>query len=149
TGEPIGRSRWGADCAPDNRRLWEIWWAKYGKTFTVPSEKPASSWVPGYPKHPSLARPAELVLPKLLAAFGDKDIDVRRAALEGIGQLGPAGQGGLPHLTRALQDPDVTIRREAATALERMHDSAGPARRELLAAMRDSDDRVRTSAASA
>ena len=49
TGQPIGRSRWGADLKPENSKLWKDWWAKEGKTFKVPARKPAATWVPEYP----------------------------------------------------------------------------------------------------
>jgi Carbohydrate family 9 binding domain-like len=49
TGQPIGRSREGADLQPENKKLWKDWWAKEGKTFKVPSEKPNATWVPAYP----------------------------------------------------------------------------------------------------
>lgn len=49
TGQPIGRSRWGADLKPENKKLWNDWWAKEGKTFKVPAEKPNATWVPEYP----------------------------------------------------------------------------------------------------
>ncbi len=49
TGQPIGRSRWGADLHPENKKLWEDWWAKVGKTFKVPAQKPNATWAPSYP----------------------------------------------------------------------------------------------------
>lgn len=49
TGQPIGRSREGADLEPGNGKLWKDWWAREGKTFKVPAKKPAESWVPLYP----------------------------------------------------------------------------------------------------
>lgn len=49
TGQPIGRSREGADLKPENKKLWKDWWAKDGKTFKVPATKPNASWVPEYP----------------------------------------------------------------------------------------------------
>jgi hypothetical protein len=49
TGQPIGRSRWGADLKPENKKLWKAWWAKKGEIFKVPAQKPAATWVPAYP----------------------------------------------------------------------------------------------------
>src|SRR5205807_9903809 len=49
TGEPIGRSRWGTDCDPKNRKLWQEWWARSKKVFKVPNVKPNATWVPSYP----------------------------------------------------------------------------------------------------
>jgi len=49
TGQPIGRSRYGADREPGNKKLWKDWWAKEGKNFKVPATKPNDSWVPEYP----------------------------------------------------------------------------------------------------
>jgi hypothetical protein len=49
TGQPIGRSRWGTDCEPENRKRWQEWWDKAKRTFKVPKEKPNATWVPSYP----------------------------------------------------------------------------------------------------
>lgn len=49
TGEPIGRSRWGADRNPKNRKLWQEWWRQNHASFVVPAEKPNATWVPSYP----------------------------------------------------------------------------------------------------
>jgi HEAT repeat protein len=49
TGQPIGRSRWGTDCNPDNPQLWEEWWSRARKTFRVPTEKYNASCFPHYP----------------------------------------------------------------------------------------------------
>jgi hypothetical protein len=49
TGQPIGRSRWGSDLQPENKKLWTDWWVKEGQTFKVPTKKPNASWVPSYP----------------------------------------------------------------------------------------------------
>lgn len=50
TGVPIGRTRWGADLKPENRRLWREWWKREEGSFTPPAEKPNATWVPEYPK---------------------------------------------------------------------------------------------------
>jgi hypothetical protein len=49
TGEPIGRSRWGTDCDPENLKRWQEWWDKSKDTFKVPKQKPNATWVPSYP----------------------------------------------------------------------------------------------------
>lgn len=49
TSEPIGRSRWGCDLNPENKRLWREWWAENQHTFWVSEVKPAATWVPRYP----------------------------------------------------------------------------------------------------
>jgi hypothetical protein len=49
TGQPIGRSRYGADYHPDNQKRWREWWEKEKATFKVPIIKPNHSWVPSYP----------------------------------------------------------------------------------------------------
>src|SRR5262249_2767144 len=49
TGQPIGRSREGADLRPENKKLWKEWWSKEGKAFKVRAEKPNATWVPSYP----------------------------------------------------------------------------------------------------
>jgi hypothetical protein len=49
TCQEIGRSRLGADCNPENRKLWMEWWAKEKASFRVSPVKPNATWVPGYP----------------------------------------------------------------------------------------------------
>lgn len=49
TGQPIGRSRYGADGRPENHKLWQAWWAKSKQSFKVPLTKSNASWVPSYP----------------------------------------------------------------------------------------------------
>jgi hypothetical protein len=49
TNQPIGRSRGGADCKPENRNLWKAWWSEARLRFKVPKEKTNASWVPSYP----------------------------------------------------------------------------------------------------
>ena len=48
TGQPIGRSRMGADGNPENRALWHNWWLQNGWKFFVPTTKPRATWVPSY-----------------------------------------------------------------------------------------------------
>jgi hypothetical protein len=49
TAKSIGRSRYGADCKPENRRLWKEWWNEERGSFRVPKQKPNATWVPHYP----------------------------------------------------------------------------------------------------
>jgi hypothetical protein len=49
TGQPIGRSRYGADCNPENQKRWKEWWESEKATFKVPIIKPNHTWVPSYP----------------------------------------------------------------------------------------------------
>src|SRR5262249_32292501 len=49
TGQPMGRSRRGADCDPENRKRWQQWWQANKDTFVVPADKPNHTWVPAYP----------------------------------------------------------------------------------------------------
>jgi hypothetical protein len=49
TAQPIGRSRWGADCNPCNRDLWQTWWQENRAKVTIPAVRPNASWVPHYP----------------------------------------------------------------------------------------------------
>lgn len=56
TGEPIGRTRLGADLKPENKRLWSDWWKRQGGKFKVPREKPNETWVPWYPTKTSEER---------------------------------------------------------------------------------------------
>src|SRR5262249_29603662 len=46
TGEPIGRSRWGADCNPKNRQLWREWWQRTAKPSRFQQRSPKR---PGFP----------------------------------------------------------------------------------------------------
>jgi hypothetical protein len=55
TAQPIGRSRYGADCEPNNRKLWQRWWRENEGSFVVPVEKPLATWVPAYPAPESRA----------------------------------------------------------------------------------------------
>jgi HEAT repeat protein len=49
TGEPIGRSSDGADCHPNNKRLWKEWWRLAEQDFRVTADKLYATWVPAYP----------------------------------------------------------------------------------------------------
>jgi len=49
TGQPIGRSRAGADYDLSNRRRWIEWWEQAKRGFRVQATKPNATWVPLYP----------------------------------------------------------------------------------------------------
>lgn len=77
----------------------------------------------------------QIVRANLIAKLPDPAPEVRRAAVHGLGLLGPdsgprapgAGQGALA-LTRLLVDPDPQVRQDTAEALARLHDvRTGPA----------------------
>jgi hypothetical protein len=49
TGEPIGRTNGGADCHPNNKRLWKEWWRLAEQDFRETADKLDATWVPAYP----------------------------------------------------------------------------------------------------
>jgi HEAT repeat protein len=60
-------------------------------------------------------KPEEAV-PALTAALTDSDVDVRRQAAMGLGEIGPAAQSALPALEEFSKEPDRCA--SAATAIK-------------------------------
>lgn len=60
------------------------------------------------------------VMPTLLRALGDNDASVRRAAVDGLGKIGPPAASAMPQLTKALKDPDELTGKLAARAIDRI-----------------------------
>ena len=69
--------------------------------------------------------------------------DVRRAAIEALGKIGPPAQRAVPALEIALLHGDRTIRSSIAVSLGQI---GGPALRSLISMLRDGDNKVRTCA---
>ena len=84
----------------------------------------------------------EKVVPGLIEALHDKDWQVRKAAMEALGKLGPAAKDAVPAATTALlRDQSMDVRKEAAIMLGQI----GPEAREAIPALkrpfRESDPR--------
>jgi HEAT repeat protein len=89
--------------------------------------------------------PADPTVVRILTrAAEDRDELVRRAALEGLGNMGPQGVAAL---ASALGSSDYHVRRLAATALARLGSAAREAVPALSRALRDADTNVRRLAA--
>jgi len=86
------------------------------------------------------------VVPKLIAALGDKDWKVRRSATDALGELKADAKPAVPALIKALEDPDAWVRAGAAAALGRIGAEAAEAAEPLAAAAVDDDLFVRTCA---
>ena len=112
----------------------------------------------------------------LVAALGNADADVRRAAARSLGQIGPAalpplertvaaadrqgrcaaveamgwiGAMAISPLAAALKNADADVRRAAARALGRLGPAAKAAEPALVDALTDAHDEVRAAAAKA
>ncbi len=86
---------------------------------------------------------------RLLTLCLDTDPQVRRAAAEALGGLGPAAAPALDRLLELTRDADEDVRREAAEALRGLGPAAAPALDRLLELTRDADEDVRWLAARA
>lgn len=82
------------------------------------------------------------MIPHLVNALHDKQVDVRRTAAEMLGAVG--AQEECPSLLAALQDDDQEVRRTAAFALKRLGSVAS-----LVDALNDKREPVREAAAEA
>src|SRR5262245_33202120 len=59
-----------------------------------------------------------LLLTECVRALGEEDANTRRAAILGLGRIGPEALAAAPDLAAILgEDPDPSLRAEAATAL--------------------------------
>ncbi len=81
-------------------------------------------------------------IPSVVDALKDKQVDVRRAAVETLGAIG--SQQVLPHVLEALRDSQSEVRRSAAYALKRLGNVAV-----LIDALNDKQHDVREAAAEA
>ncbi len=86
-------------------------------------------------------------LPLLSQALGDADPEVRLAAANGLGRLGPAAHPAAPSLARAMRDRVPFVRRGIATALGAITPATPEAVEALMAALVDPDAAVIDNAA--
>jgi hypothetical protein len=94
--------------------------------------------------------PASAVVVAVLArALADRDHEVRMAAAERLGRLGPSARAAGPALVRATTDPITSVRLLATRALGTVDVAADLAVPALAAALVDRDDEVRAGAADA
>jgi len=57
-------------------------------------------------------------IPPIVKALSNRDSDVRRAAAEVLGSIGPLAQSVIPHLVKALADNQSYVRKAAICALD-------------------------------
>jgi len=60
---------------------------------------------------------AQPALPELIAALSSMETDIRAAAAQALGKLGPAARTAEDTLRKALNDPEAPVRRAAGDAL--------------------------------
>lgn len=84
------------------------------------------------------------VIPALIGALGDPDVETRAFAGMALARLGPAT---VEPLLAALKGPDAVARAGAAYALAQLGPDAASARGPLLAALKDESKDVRRQAA--
>lgn len=89
---------------------------------------------------------AHVAASALVAALEDDDDELRRAAIDALGQI---GEGAVPALIEALRHSNANVRRGAAQSLESIGPDAQEAMKALDESLRDEDVAVRDAAASA
>ncbi len=82
-------------------------------------------------------------------ALHDPDAQLRKRAVEVLGNVGTADPAVVPALTSALKDRDAHVRRAAVLALLRLGPAAQEADAALREAQHDKDAQVRASAVKA
>jgi HEAT repeat protein len=65
-------------------------------------------------------REAATVIPALIEALKDPEVDVRRGAAIGLGNFGEEAESALPALEAVLQDKDARVRNAAKVAISRI-----------------------------
>jgi HEAT repeat protein len=73
---------------------------------------------------PRTAKPA-VAVPVLIACLSDSLPETRRAAAEGLADMGAAARDAIPALKKALSDESKSVREAAAKALQAVGGSAG------------------------
>jgi HEAT repeat protein len=86
------------------------------------------------------------VLPALLVALKDKDVDGRRAAAEALGKQRGGAQSAVPDLLQALSDSDKEVRSYSAQALVLIDPHNDKLVAPLVKLLQDSEIDVRKSA---
>jgi HEAT repeat protein len=66
----------------------------------------------------------EAVVPALIAAIKDVNVDVRRETVLALLNIGPPAKDAIPTLREATADPDPRVRLYAAKAIEKIEDTA-------------------------
>jgi HEAT repeat protein len=72
---------------------------------------------------PRTAKPA-VAVPVLIACLSDALPETRRAAAEGLADMGPAARDAAPALKKVLTDPSKPVRESAAKALQAVNGSS-------------------------
>jgi HEAT repeat protein len=95
------------------------------------------------------AGPTAEAMPKVRAALGAADANVRAAAARTLGRVANAPDDVVADLVRGLADPSADVRRECAIALGRLARSPATSIKALVVALNDGDLVVRAAAATA
>jgi HEAT repeat protein len=77
----------------------------------------------------------------LIDTLAHEQPDVRAAAADAIGHIGPAAHKAIPHLVRLFKDSDHNVRYRAVLALDAFGQKAAPAVPDLIEVMLDSSQR--------
>lgn len=104
-----------------------------------------AAWLLGPIAHPS----RETVAALRKVSEKDADREVRMAAVQALGNIGPGIHDVIPTIAKALSDPDRGVRIYAAGALRGIGPAAKGATEALIRAMGDQDTTVRSSAVGA
>jgi HEAT repeat protein len=92
---------------------------------------------------------ASEVATALIAVLDDKDLEVRRAAVFTLKDMGPAASPAVPRLIKDLGDKRAIIRSDAAVVLAHIGLAAKPAVPALIKALKDEDRSSRMNAVAA
>lgn len=127
-----------------------------GKPEAVYQGKPTSFWVRQLRGADAAARREAVQalgaigvesVPALVAALNDASADIRTAAADALGRVGPEAKAALPALTATLKDPEKAVRQHAAFALGVVDPEDAAVLPALVELLKDSDLEVRRHAA--
>jgi beta-lactamase regulating signal transducer with metallopeptidase domain/HEAT repeat protein len=99
--------------------------------------------------HAAMAGQFDALMPSVLAALKDTDVDVRTGAARALIMVPGQAGGALDALIAAVKDENESVRQSALVALTNMGPAAKSATPAVLAAMKDSRPAVRATAAAA